>query len=733
MAVSVVLTGTSQNVTATNGSATVAAASTTGWVVGATVQGTGWAAGTKLVSFVANTSGVFSNNFTGTTGTTSIIVSSNTGTLTVQLSASGDTANPQTMITAGFGSLIGNQTLQVFGACRIVLAIATGAVYDDTEWTYELGYSASLRFNESYGCGIWRSGWKLVGSSYIKAKGHTVNYSNFGNNVGGQSVFFNSGTPAGYVAGTTMPSVHWNDCGWFEYSGSNAAATPIAYYASWSPVGLTSGRIVFDYANDSAGANSGFGGSYGTIASLLLYRCIGGVSAGVTATALVSVGTFEYFSLTTGGGGSNPDIKMAFPNNLPFSGFAPIFYLSPASSEYVACNTTNNEILVDYVFPTGFDVLANTRNYSAGTRTYKRTVSININNSAGTALTGATLYVYSGSNVLVNAVQAGNFSSPLQAVYLSWVGRSGNAYIAALSSTDTRSQTAQIRAYGYQQQSLSYSLQDSAYTQTIFVLTDAGCSAYTAAQASTIGGISINFTTKVVTVSANTTLDQLYSYIAYQMALTANSAQTAFASMSGTTAVFTAGWNLTISAGATLSTGTYVTAINVPTITTASALNNLTLISNVTQATPINLTGLNLTGSLTYNTNSAVSVTDTNCTITGTVSNLGTGTVSATLVNSTIGTFGANVVNVPPSYTFTLAGLQSGSEVYIYAAGTSTILASTLSSGTSFAYSHTAAQSVDVSVAKAGFDWYSAKSLSAPLLNTSYAVTQIADPFYSAT
>ena len=170
-----------------------------------------------------------------------------------------------------------------------------------------------------------------------------------------------------------------------------------------------------------------------------------------------------------------------------------------------------------------------------------------------------------------------------------------------------------------------------------------------------------------------------------------------------------------------------------PTITTASALNNLTLISNVTQATPINLTGLNLTGSLTYNTNSAVSVTDTNCTITGTVSNLGTGTVSATLVNSTIGTFGANVVNVPPSYTFTLAGLQSGSEVYIYAAGTSTILASTLSSGTSFAYSHTAAQSVDVSVAKAGFDWYSAKSLSAPLLNTSYAVTQIADPFYSAT
>lgn len=669
MAVSVVLTGTSQSVTATNGSASVTAASTTGWVVGATVQGTGWPAGTKIVSFVANTSGVFSNNFTGTTGTSSIIVSSNTGTVTVTLGASGDTAGPSNIISAGFGTQIGNQVIQIIGACHVVLAIATGAVYDDTEWHYELGNGASLRLNESYGCGIWRSGWKLKGSTWIKAKGHTVVAYNFGASVGGQSIFFNSGAPPGFVAGTTMPSVHWNDVGWYESGNSgNACPTPVAYYTSWSPVGLTSGRIVFDYWGDTA-PNSSFAGSYGTIESLLMSYCIGGVSTGVTATSLTSIGKFEYFSFPTGGGANGPDIKMAFPNNVPFSGYAPIFYTNPASNEIVACFSSNNEILVDYIFPTGFNVITNTQNYSNGTRTYKRTVSININNSAGTALTGSTLYVYSGSNVLVNTVQAGNFSSPLQAAYLSWVGRSGNSYINALASTDTRSQIAQIRLYRYQQQTLSYSLQDSAYTQTIFMLSDTGCSAYTASQAAAISGVSINFTTQVVTVSSSVTLDQLYSYIAYQLALTTNSAQANFVSMSGTTAVFATGWNLTIGAGATLSTGTYVTALNVPTITTASALNNLTLISNVTQATPTNLTGLNLTGSLTYNTNSVASVTFTNCAISGTVSNSGTGAVSATRVNSTIGVFGSNVVDVPPSYTFTLTGLQSGSEIYIYLHG----------------------------------------------------------------
>ena len=689
MTVSIVLTGTSQNITATNSSPNITVASTTGWVVGATVQGTGFAAGTKIISFVANTSAVLSNNFTGTTGTVSVIVSSNTGTLTVTLAASGDTANPQTMITAGFGTLIGNQTIQVFGACKIVLAIATGAVYDDTEWVYELGNGSSLRMNETSGCGIWRSGFKLQGSTYVKAKGHTVNYNNFDNSygAGGRGIFFNTGVPPGYVAGSVMPSVHWNDVNWFEYTGSNAAAIGTMYYGSWSPVGLTSGRIVFDYSGDGAGANAGFSGSYGTVESVLLYRCIGSVGVGITATAIVSVGKFEYFSLPTGGGMSNPDIRMAFPNNLQFSGYAPIFYVSPASNEYVCCNTTNSEILVDYVFPAGFNVLTNTGNYSSGNRTYKRTVSFSINNSAGTTLSGVTLYIYSGSNVLLNAVQAGNFSSPLQAAFLSWAGRSGNAYIAALSTTDTRAQTAQLRLYGYVQQTVSYNLQDAAYSQPFFMLADAATSGYSAVNAALIAGVAINYVSKTVTLSANVTLDQVYSYIAYQLALTTNSAQAQFLSSSGTAATMAAGWSLITSGTAVLSSGTYVNSLNVPTITTVTALNNVALISNVSQAAPTNLTGLNLTGSLTFNTNTNTTITLTNCVITGTVSNSGTGIVTITNSGSTLGVVGANITTRLYAL-FSLTSLTSGSTIYL-ADNTSTQKDLNLSGSTSYTYDAT--------------------------------------------
>ena len=159
MAVTVVLTGTAQNITATNGSPNITVASTTGWAVGATVQGTGFAAGTKILSFVANTSAVLSNNFTGTSGTVSVIVSSNTGTLTVTLSASGDTASPTDIINAGFGNLRSNKTLEIAGATKIILQIANGATYDCTGWNYELGAGSSLRANESYGTGTWRKGW----------------------------------------------------------------------------------------------------------------------------------------------------------------------------------------------------------------------------------------------------------------------------------------------------------------------------------------------------------------------------------------------------------------------------------------------------------------------------------------------------------------------------------------------------------------------------------------------
>jgi len=66
--------GTAQNIWATNGSPNITVADTTGWANGATITGTGIPGGTTIVSFVPNTSAVLSANFTGTTGTVSVIV-----------------------------------------------------------------------------------------------------------------------------------------------------------------------------------------------------------------------------------------------------------------------------------------------------------------------------------------------------------------------------------------------------------------------------------------------------------------------------------------------------------------------------------------------------------------------------------------------------------------------------------------------------------------------------------
>ena len=538
-----------------------------GWQVGALVAATGLAANTNVNSVVCGQSVTLSNTFTGTTGTVSVVCSSFASSVcTITLAASGDTATPGNFISNGYGLSGGNKVINIVGALRIKLQIATGAVFDDTGWTYNFGAGGGIQMNETYGCGIWRSGYVLNGSTYVPAKGHTINYNNFvgSSGAGGASIFYNSGTPAGYVAGTTMPTVQWNDVSWVEQNGSNGAAIPTMYYGSWGNSTVYCGRVVFDYNVDSAGANSGFGGSYGYINELLLAKCIGIVSTGADSTKVVSVGTFYYFSLPSTG----TEVRMSFPNNVTFSGYAPITYQVPATNTYVCQNTSGNEFLLDAVLPTGFNFFTHCLNYSNGTRTWLRTVSFNFYNSTGSSnVTGVTLYINSGSNVLVNAVQAGNFSQGINSVYLSWVGRVAGGYIAPISYTDYRAQTAQIRLYGYFQQNTSYSLQDSKYSQPFYMVTDSSTSAYTSAQAALLTNVSVNFTTKTITVSANATLDAISSVLSYLLALTTNSQYSDPRTISGTVLTLAAGWTIVVNSGVTLSTGTYVTQIYCPTVT----------------------------------------------------------------------------------------------------------------------------------------------------------------------
>lgn len=90
---------------------------------------------------------------------------------------------------------------------------------------------------------------------------------------------------------------------------------------------------------------------------------------------------------------------------------------------------------------------------------------------------------------------------------------------------------------------------------------------------------------------------------------------------------------------------------------------------------------------------------------------------------------GANVVFSLPSVTVTLTGLASGSEVRVYQSGTTTEIAGTESSGTSFSFVPTGT-SIDIAIIS---DVYQNRFISAypvPTSNTSIPIEQITDRNY---
>jgi hypothetical protein len=93
--------------------------------------------------------------------------------------------------------------------------------------------------------------------------------------------------------------------------------------------------------------------------------------------------------------------------------------------------------------------------------------------------------------------------------------------------------------------------------------------------------------------------------------------------------------------------------------------NNTVSAPNVLQDVPTNLSGVTITGNLTYNTNTPITVQLTNCDIQGTVSNTGSAQVNIVKVNSTIGTVGTNVV-AQQFATVSAPNLIAGSRVRVY-------------------------------------------------------------------
>jgi hypothetical protein len=84
-----------------------------------------------------------------------------------------------------------------------------------------------------------------------------------------------------------------------------------------------------------------------------------------------------------------------------------------------------------------------------------------------------------------------------------------------------------------------------------------------------------------------------------------------------------------------------------------------------------------------------------------------------------------------PGYNLTLTGLQAGSDVVIYDAGTTTVLGSVdANAGTSWVYNYQAADTIDIGVFKAGHIPFYIRSLAIGTADASLPIAQVADRAY---
>ena len=267
-----------------------------------------------------------------------------------------------------------------------------------------------------------------------------------------------------------------------------------------------------------------------------------------------------------------------------------------------------------------------------------------------------------------------------------------------------------------------------------------------AALAKLASSFTINTSTNTLTVTASSTLDDVYDALkAYKcQAIQANleypTISTQPATASGTT-VITA-MDVVVNSGVTLSsgakftslstsgtfasTGVIATAVVGSVTTTGTFAGGASVTGNVTQATPTALTSVNITGNLTYNS-AAATVTLANCNISGTISNSGAGTVTTRLAgDTTIGTVGSNVVAQLVT-ALTLTGLTAGSAIYVADANGDQV-AYVASSGASYSLDTTGMGALSWTVARYGYLAQSG-SHNAATTSTTAAISLAVDAF----
>lgn len=561
MAVSIVMTGTGRSCTLTSGSNSMVVSSATGLVVGATIQGTGIPTGSRIRSISGTTvlmeTGTGADSNATVSGAQSLIFSSVWGSiLTISMSASGDTSNMDAIYNAGFGvKQRGLAAREIYfpGALGVEWKnIVAGAIFDFQNWTVECGPRGYWAWEQSSIFGELRGGYLVNGTQFIKAAGPTFISNDFKNSTAGGSNMF-TGTATGTVTGT------------FRMNNLRVVATNSGNRCPFFVTGRMNcivDNMILDYQGDS-GPNASFGAAFGALNNTTIVKANSGIS-NPNLGNYATINGLSYAGLYT----DSPNHKFSIPNNYVLEGYAPQV-LSTQLLAGFSDNTTETYANIELT-SAGWglnDLKTKYQRYGGpNTINFPRRVSLEFNDSTGSNLTGVTLYISSGATSLINAVQAGDYSANTQALVLGWTS-SIASYRAPNTITDTISQTAQIRKYGYIQQSTSYSLNLASYSQPFFMLADASLSGYSEATAAAITTAGINWSTKTITPTADLTYDQINARIAYELAQTTNSAQADPRTIVGSNLTLATGWTLVVNTGRTISEGTNITYMYAPTVT----------------------------------------------------------------------------------------------------------------------------------------------------------------------
>jgi hypothetical protein len=235
-----------------------------------------------------------------------------------------------------------------------------------------------------------------------------------------------------------------------------------------------------------------------------------------------------------------------------------------------------------------------------------------------------------------------------------------------------------------------------------------------------VTGVAVNYGASTITLSASRPAVQVWSAVQDSLSLLANlTRDDPFSTSNGSS--FASTYTLVV-------TGTLTAGNITGNVTLSGSLSSgVAITGNVAQATPTNLTGVTITGNLTYATNTPITITLTNCLITGTVSNSGSGLVTISTSGTTIGTVGANVATRPVT-SLNINGLTAGSQVYI-TNGVGAQVAYVASSGTSYTLDTTGQTGTwGYKVARYGFTAQTGTHLPA-VATTTVTVTLLADLF----